>query len=490
MIYKKLLFILVLFSFSLSAIFSVINVDGYSVQVDSQKDKVLNTNIDSTFSFTIKNTKYSTQSFNLNITPSDGWDIILSEDSFNLAKGEEKTVNIRFIANSNFDYTPDVISSDVIKISQRDDYSGHFEFPIIIIGSSENVSLKYQIDIEKEPKKSLNFITKFSTEDLSPESNLKYTIKAENIEKEVQVDINVMLGNIMISEYTDTFSKDNFYKIKSEQISSKISPGKYLSKITVRLLDSKKKSAKEWFEKSELVVKKYEKIIIDETSESSFYKYKHTYNLKNIGNIQSNFTSKLELNLLESLLFSSNTITPFEENGVNKFKVTLNQGESKTISYSVNYIPLYIIIIISLIVAGYIYVRRNSNPLVVEASLYEIKKTSHEGVKSLKVRLGFENIKANSIDEIKLIFRMPSYLTVKDNSFLLSEPNHVLKGRNQFKLEWVFKKFELNDSRILGFTLENKKGILGDIRLEDLEIEIKEDAKVRKYYKNLPIIKG
>lgn len=85
---------------------------------------------------------------------------------------------------------------------------------------------------------------------------------------------------------------------------------------------------------------------------------------------------------------------------------------------------------------------------------------------------------------------MPSYLNVKENSFLLSEPNHVLRGQNQYKLIWNFKKFEKNDSRIIGFVLINKKGILGDLKLPDLEIEVKSKGKIRKYYNSFPIIKG
>jgi len=114
----------------------------------------------------------------------------------------------------------------------------------------------------------------------------------------------------------------------------------------------------------------------------------------------------------------------------------------------------------------------------------------NEGVKSLKIKIGFENIKENEIEELKVIFRMPSYLAIKDNSFSLTEPNHVLKGKKQFKLIWNFKRFEKDDSRILGFALINSRGILGDIKLPDLEFEVKIDGKIRRYYKAFPTIRG
>ena len=137
-----------------------------------------------------------------------------------------------------------------------------------------------------------------------------------------------------------------------------------------------------------------------------------------------------------------------------------------------------------------IYVRKNSIPLDVEIKLYEIKRDQHEGVKSLKLRIGFENIKESEIETMKLIFKLPSYLNVEDGSFLLTEPNHVLKSKSQYKLTWDFKNFEKNDSRILGFAMVNNKGILGDIRLPDLEFDVKINGKLRKYYKSIPTIRG
>ena len=143
-----------------------------------------------------------------------------------------------------------------------------------------------------------------------------------------------------------------------------------------------------------------------------------------------------------------------------------------------------------MVILSYIIHRKTSNPLDVETELYEIKKDVHEGVKSMKIKIGFENIKESEIDVLKIIFRMPSYLQVKDESFLLTEPNHVLKGSSQFKLEWDFKRFERNDSRIIGFELVNKKGILGDIRLPDLEVEVKVNGKVKRYYTPFEIVRG
>ena len=85
---------------------------------------------------------------------------------------------------------------------------------------------------------------------------------------------------------------------------------------------------------------------------------------------------------------------------------------------------------------------------------------------------------------------MPSYLSVKDDSFLLTPPKQVLKGKSHYKLIWDFKRFEKEDSRILGFQMVNSKGILGDVRLEDLEFEVKINGRVKRYYTSFPVIRG
>ena len=161
-----------------------------------------------------------------------------------------------------------------------------------------------------------------------------------------------------------------------------------------------------------------------------------------------------------------------------------------TVTYSFNYLSLYVILFVILVILVYIYVRKNSNPLDVETRVYGVKRVKHEGIKEMKVRFGFENLKASKIDVLKITFRMPAYLHVKEDSFVLTEPNHVLKGTSQYKLIWEFRNFEKNDSRIIGFTLLNKRGVLGDIRFGSLEFEVNVDGKKRKYYETFPTIRG
>jgi len=483
------LLVLFLLTLNLSFAGTFNNGGDFLVNVDSQKSSVLNNDIKSSFIFNVENTKDSNQEFFVDVIPQDGWDIVIPEETFILKSGESKEVEIKFLANSDFDFSPNLVSKDTIKLSQRENYAGNFEFPVTINGLDEKVSIKYEIDIMPIKKEPLNFVSQFSKDGLSPVSDLRYSINAQNIESNVDAEILIELGQKVIGTSNLVFSKEQNYKIGQVQIPEDFEPGNYNAKLTLRISTNDGTSAQEWYESSVVEVVEFEKIDTEFLDSHSIFQDLFSIKLKNIGNIDSTYTYKIDPSFFKSIFLGSN-VKYDNVNGEKVFNIEIKKGEEKTLYYYYNYVPLYFVLIIIIFVIIYIYYRKNSNPLSNENKLYDIHRVNHEGVKYMKIRIGFENVKENEIDDIKIIFRMPSYLNVKENSFLLSEPNHVLKGKSQYKLVWDFKRFEKTESRILGFGLENKKGILGDIKLPDLEFELKINGKVKKHYVPFNTIKG
>ncbi len=467
------------------------NSDGdFSVFVESQEDTVLNQDINSNFQFTVKNLKSYSQSFEIKAPNQKGWSVDISSRYFTLAPNQEKEVDILFASNSEFDYTPNVVSPNIIKITHQDEYIGFFEFPVTIKGVNENISLKYDLNIERPETLTPVFEPKLSTDKLSPVLPLRYTLTGNNLINDQKIFVRLELGNEILSEFIDTFTPANNYKIYEKQITKDFEPGTYDVRVTVRILSDDGKSATEWFEVENLEIVDYKDVTGIETRSNSLFKDTHKITIVNNGNVKDEYVKNVEIGFFESMLFGTNNEDFFKtENGI-KYVVDLERGETKEIIYSFNYIALYVLIFVILILVSYFYVRRTSNPLDIETKIYEIKKVEHEGVKSLKLRIGFENIKNKEINDLRIVFRMPSYLQVEEGSFLLVEPKHVLKGKDQFKLIWDFKNFEENDSRIVGFQLVNKKGVLGDIKIPDIEFDVKIDGKQRKYYASFPVIRG
>lgn len=490
--YNKYLKTISILIFLLTSIFFVsagtFNTNGdFQVVSNVQKSTIFNDNIKTNFTFDIQNTETSSQKINLFIPQINGWDIILSSNNFTLSPGEKKIIDLNLVANSQFSYKADIIGPNEFKITQQKDYKGYFTFPLKISGD-ENFSLNFEVEIDT-PNNPLSYKTLFASHDISPNSDLKYSINGINVDKLQNVDVLVELNNIKISSFKDTFSKTNSYKIYSSKISSKFKPGKYNAKVTVRYFDKDKNSAREWYGEDTLNVINYKNLEVTSTITSSILKDKYLFEIKNNGNIDSIYTKKINVSFLESFFFTTN-LDYSKNNNVITFSIPVKKAETSQLIYYYNYTYLYLFLIILILAVIYLYYKENSNPLKVDTKFYNIHKDVNEGFKSFKVRLGFESIKHEELEDIKLIFKMPSYLAVKENSFLLSEPNKVLKGTHQYKLIWKFKDFEYQDSRILGFTLQNKKGILGDIQIDDLEFEIKINGKIKKYFYSLPIIKS
>lgn len=458
----------------------------FSVFVENQSASVFNDNIDTSFAFAITNDQ-GIQDFEIFNQQRSGWSIEVQETQFSLGPGQSKTVQVELRANSDFDYSPSVVSPDIVVISQKEDYIGYFEFPFTIVGENENISLRYSVSIEPREILPVEFEPRISNTPLSPANPLQYTVTASNVVDPVTVQIRTFIGDELLSSEDQLFTSDESYKIFSYEIPATLVPGQYGTEVVVRLAQSGT-SAQEWFATSEMTVENYENLVVGDSVSKNFLKDTYKIEVQNRGNVKSTFEEELPVNPFTRIFFSSNV--PYEiEDGMAKISLELDRGQSATVKYGFNYIALYVIIIVALIVLIYVYMRRASNPLDVETKIYEVKKVQHEGIKSMKVRIGFENIKAEEIETLRVVFRMPTYLQVKDDSFLLSPPKKVLKGATQYKLVWEFKRFGRNDSRILGFALVNKKGILGDLRLPALEVEVKMNGKVRKYYEAFPTVR-
>lgn len=488
--FKKLFlfFLLVIFSAN-SALAFVTNAGGdFTISFDLQKEVVVNTNMETTFSVLVENNLDISQDITFNFGEVSGWDNIMEDSEFRLAPQESKEIEFTLRANSNFDYSQNVVSSDTIKIGRKDDYRGFFQFPVLIESSQDEVSLVFQVEVIPEDDLNTVFVPRISSQEVSPVSPLGFTVEAEDISSEHNVSIFAEMGEYEFDEIQASFSGDSTYKIFSIPINSSIEPGTYTTQITVRE-ENLGDSAQEWYTSKTVEVVEYSDVEVVESSKTSIFYDIVVLELTNNGNVEDVFSKEINYSFLEGLFFTSNVETQDTSEG-SLIEVTLNKGESKTIEQGYNYISLYVLLFVLFVLAGYVYYRKTSNPFDVETKVYEVKRDKHEGLKSLKIRIGFENIKAERIDTLKVIFRMPAYLKIQEESFLLTPPNQVLKGKSQYRLEWNFKNFEKNDSRILGFAMVNSKGILGDIHFKDLEFEVKIDGKVKKFYSSLPVVKG
>ena len=200
MISKRVLFfVLCLFMLTSSSFSTVFNGQGdFSVEILNQKDDVFNDDIEGEFKFIITNNLHRSQNIDINLDDIKGWDLELSDTSFSLKSLESIEVELKYVANSDFDYSTDVVSPEEIKISQINDYIGTFDFPLTIVSQlGEEVSVSFEVFIDKREKTDYVFEPKFASSSLSPNSPLGFTINSENLDKKVFQDLVHIIMNII-----------------------------------------------------------------------------------------------------------------------------------------------------------------------------------------------------------------------------------------------------------------------------------------------------
>ena len=467
----------------------IINQDGdFTVQVESSKE-VYTDNLTQSFEIQITNNLDEEQEINLT-KPDMGkeWNVSSVPESVVLDPQEEDTFSFNIDATGEFDYRESTRTPDRVLITRYSTYIGEHNFPIIINGENEEISFNLDLIVLGEDEESPEFNIQLSEVSISPEKPLQYTISAEYLTQTESVDINVEIGNKTINSFSEEFGPDENYKIFEQEISPEISPGSYPLDISVRF-EHDEGVVTEWLKQSYVDIEEFRNVETQKTTSSNFLGKTKTIDIENKGNVLDNYEYSTSINFFQKLVFNSENEF-IEENGKVTFAKELEKGESKCIEYSYNYIPYYFLLLLVVIFVAFFIIRKKSNPLATETKIHNIKRVTYEGIKSLKVEIGIENLKETELDQVRIIFRMPSYLKVKDNSFQLTEPNKVFKGKNQYKLIWDFKNFGVNESRVIGFTLENSKGVLGDIRIPNLEIQVTRNGKTRKYYKSMPTVKS
>ena len=483
----RLFYFLFFFSLPSSLLFGV---DEFNLQGDftvTAKERLVSfseSEVEHIFIFSIKNNLNEKQTININFEKQDGWEISLDRKRVELKPNEISKFKLytNTIAFKSYNYK--ILGPDETVLAKKSEHIGLFQFLVKVLGEKETVDLTFEVLIKP---KSLDFLGELASFSVSPDYPLVYTLKAKNFKNEIQATVIVTLNEKILDTRNLKFTKNNPLKISSISIPTSYTPGQYEVRIFVNAKELNKESKWIYSEKIEII--EYENIKETKISSFSIFGEKNKVTIKNIGNIESTYKNSIPVFWFERFFFSSNQNYKIE-NSLAVFKIDLKSGEEISFTYAFNFISLYILILFVLILyLSHIY-KIHSNPLKIETEIYQVEKVENEGIKSLKVKIGFENIKIPEIQLLKIIFKMPTYLSVEEKSFLIAEPNKVLKGKSEYKLTWEFKRFELNDAQIIGFTLVNKKGILGDIKFSDLEFEVHTKGKVQKYYERISSVKG
>ena len=466
----------------------------FSFITQENRNTIISTNRDEVeFTFILKNTLNEVQDFNISINPSTSWEINPSNFIISLNPLEQREISFKVFIPDNLGYTRIVDSQGLSKFVLDDDYFGVFNFPIFVdpLTNTDTLEVVYRLEVYAPMNLPVDFIIEPSTNRMSPEFDNTLRILAQNLDESgssITTSISKSIGGVELESQDISFSYIRDIIDVSFQIPSTIEPGVYQRIVRVSLEGDGGRS-QQWQLRDSVEILQFEQLKVTEEENTNLWAVSHNVLIENIGNTNSKYEVSKNFAWYERIFLSSNVDYSII-NSEHVFSVEVLPGEEKNIQISIRYgIILLLLLIILVIVLIKVYLAYK-NPLDIDIKFESIKKVKHEGIKSFKVKIGFENIRKEEIDTLRIIFKMPSYLHVKDESFSITPPTKVLKGSNKYKLMWEFKRFEKGDARILGFELVNSKGILGDIHFEDLEFEVISKNNKAKYYTPIETIRG
>ena len=466
----------------------------YSFITQEDRSTIISTNREEVeFSFTLVNTLDVQQDFNVSINPTTNWRVLFEESQITLDPQERREITFSVLVPENLGYTRIVDSQGLSKFVLDDEFFGVFNFPIFVDpqGDQDTLEVVYRLEVYAPMNLPVDFSIEPSTTRMSPEFENTLRVSAQNLDESgssITATIVKQIGDIELETQEISFSYLRDVVDVSFSIPEIISPGNYERVVRVSL-EGEGGRSQQWQLRDQVEILEFERLDISETVFANVWSSGERIEVNNIGNTQTTHTIQREFQWYERIFFASNT--PYVRDGsMYTFEIEVEPSESVQFEYGIRYGILLVLFLIVVIVSLIKVYLKYKNPLAVDVKFEHIKKVKHEGVKSFKVKVGFENIRSEEIDTLRVTFKMPSYLHVKDESFSITPPTKVLKGSNKYKLIWEFKRFEKGDARILGFELVNSKGILGDIHFEDLEFEVISKQNKAKYYTPVDSIRG
>ena len=490
---------LLCFSFLLSGAYAqeVYEQKTFTFTSQEELETIISTNTEYVdFSFEIENTQDEIQEFNIFVIGDEKWNIGISNSNFRIQPFGKRTITFRASTPEELGYKKIVDSQGLSKFEIDDEYFGQFDFLIRAdsLSSEDDLEVIYGLDVYAPTNLPIDFKLSPSSLFVTPNDPISVRVSAFNLDEELGVNTQVIAHLFMGDEDLEigtqeiTFSNQRDIVDVQFDVSSSISPGIYDLLIEVKV-DQGEGQRKSWELNENVEVLEYRNLQATYDKKYSFWAFRDVIAVENLGNVDSIFEHRAELSWYERLFLSTQMNTE-TVNSEHVFTSEVKAGESQTFEISFRYGIVLLIIVVIVIIIGIRVYQLYKNPLEIDLKIESVKKVKHEGVKSFKIKLGFENIRREEISTLRVIFRMPSYLHVKENSFSLTPPTKVLKGSSKYKLIWEFKRFEKGDARIVGFDLTNSKGILGDIHFEDIEFEVITKNKTSKYYSKVKTIYG
>ena len=219
---------------------------------------------------------------------------------------------------------------------------------------------------------------------------------------------------------------------------------------------------------------------VEKTEQSIFLKKKVALMVRNPGNVPQTQAVRMPISFLDALVTSGLEIVKESGQRYLTTEVTLEPGETMTVSAVTNYrLPLYALMIVLLLTALYYLLK---SPVQLQK-----RATAHQGeLSEIKVTLDVKNISGKHVKEVRITDLVPSIANLEKGLQLGTITPHDIKHTAQgTKVHWLIPELEPKEHRLITYSLRAKFNIVGTLSLPRATAEFKKGKRPVKTYSNL-----
>ena len=212
-----------------------------------------------------------------------------------------------------------------------------------------------------------------------------------------------------------------------------------------------------------------------ETVDKNFLRTKHAIVFENIGNQQAAREYSIEFPTGQRPFFFAKPKATIERtNGVSmaSWQLNLAPGEKATVTYSISYLPLALVLLVILIMVYWF--------MTYYSKEFAVSKSISKNGGALRVKISVRNNTRETLHDVTITDSVPAPLKVL-KEFDAAEPDAIKREHRHIRLVWKLDNVYPNEERVFIYSLKSSLGIFGSLSLPPVIIRAKIAGKQKSY---------
>ncbi len=194
--------------------------------------------------------------------------------------------------------------------------------------------------------------------------------------------------------------------------------------------------------------------------------------IENVGNVKGSTSVEEDLGFLSFLYTGDAPQT--KEGDVYKWTFELDPGQTVTVSYYINYLPIILVILIILGIIWYVL----TFMFTVKLRKYIMNQKKLEDGAQFTIGIEITNETMNDINDVVVRDFVPHIFNLENQTTIKPVKKKTPLGT---ELIWRLDKLRKGDARVISYTVKSKIGVSGSVRLGS--------SNVRYKYKGMRFLK-